>query len=425
MSCVKVAFISFEYPPDTGLGGISTYVRHASRMLVRAGHHVEVACGSATRSGSEIDDGVVVHRILTNPKRRSAFGPVAADALESRHSSIGGFDVVELTDFGADGAEFAQAHPDVALVVKLHTPSYLLRKLNKSRFSILGATRFALGALRRGQWPKWTTRPDLRNEDFEKTVASAADRVAAPSSEIGQIVADEWELPKTRVSVFPYPFESPDELAEISLPSAGSGKNVLFIGRLEPRKGVQHLGRAFAIVKRLFPDASLRCIGEVLQSPVVGISMGDYIRKYAGSYSSAIEFPGPVQREKLAKELACADVCIFPSLWENFPYVCLEAMTAARAIVASRAGGMAEMLVNDAGVLVDPGSPRRWADALCSLLADGKKRRRLGEAARMRVQSEYCYSRILPQQLACYQQAYEARSAIGPRSPTEIPNRPT
>jgi glycosyltransferase involved in cell wall biosynthesis len=421
---LKIAFISFEYLPDTGSGGIATYVWNASRMLVRAGHHVEVACGSPTWSGSELDDGVVVHRILTDPKRRAAFGPLAVDALGLRHSAIGGFDVIESPDFGADGAEFAQAHPDVALVVKLHTPSYLVRKLNKSRFNILGATRFGLGALRRGQWPKWAVQPDTRHEDFERSVARVADCVAAPSHAIAQVVGNEWQLPKARISVFPLPFEIPSELAEMSLPGTGSGPNLLFIGRLEPRKGVQHLGHAFAIVKRRFPKASLRCIGEVLPSPIVGISMRDYIRKHAATYSSAIEFPGPVPREKLAKELACADVCVFPSLWESFGYVCLEAMSAARAIVASSAGGMAEVLADGAGVLVEPGSPRRWADALCTVLADGEKRRKLGEVARMRVQSKYCYAKILPQQLACYQQAYEMRSAIGPRSPTEIPKRP-
>src|SRR5262249_37077883 len=158
-----------------------------------------------------------------------------------------------------------------------------------------------------------------------------------------------------------------------------------FIGRLEPRKGVQHLGRAVAIVKQRFPDVSLRCIGQVLQSPVVGISMRDYIRKHAANCSSAIEFPGPMPRDKLGVEFAGADVCVYPSLWENFPYSCLEAMAAARAIIASSAGGMTQMLAGGAGVLVEPGSPRRWAEAICELLANDERRRDFGKKARRRV----------------------------------------
>jgi glycosyltransferase involved in cell wall biosynthesis len=66
--------------------------------------------------------------------------------------------------------------------------------------------------------------------------------------------------------------------------------------------------------------------------------------------------------------LGDADVCIFPSLWENFPFVCLEAMSGA--IVGSSAGGMAEMLAEGAGMLVKPGSPARWAEAICQRLLE-------------------------------------------------------
>ena len=99
-------------------------------------------------------------------------------------------------------------------------------------------------------------------------------------------------------------------------------------------------------------------------------------------------------------------------------------MAAARAIVASSAGGMAQMLAGGAGVLVEPGSSRRWAEAICELLASGEKRRDFGKKARRRVKSEYSYENILPQQISCYKRAYQLRQTIGPRRPTEIPNRP-
>ena len=152
--------------------------------------------------------------------------------------------------------------------------------------------------------------------------------------------------------------------------------------------------------------------------------MDDFMRKGAGKSSNAIEFVGPVPRSELPTELSAADVCVFPSLWENFPYVCLEAMTAARAIVGSKAGGMAEMLEGSSGVLLEPGSPRRWAEAICTLLLDGNSRVTLGTRARLRVASEYCYAKILPQQMACYQEAIEYRRSSGPRPISVIPSRP-
>jgi glycosyltransferase involved in cell wall biosynthesis len=193
---------------------------------------------------------------------------------------------------------------------------------------------------------------------------------------------------------------------------------------LEPRKGVHHLARALPLIHRRVPNARLRCLGRVFQGPIAGWTMDAFMRKGAGKSSDAIEFVGPVARSELPSELSSADVCVFPSLWENFPYVCLEAMTAGRAIVASSAGGMAEMLDGGAGLLVEPSSPHRLAEAICSLLLDGNKRHALGARARLRVATEYCYAKILPQQLGCYREAIEYRKARGSRITGVIPPRP-
>ncbi len=425
---LKIGFISFEYLPDFGAGGIATYVRHAARMLSRAGHHVEVVCGSRSRSSGGIEGGVFVHRVFTGSKGDQRcpeyFCPAAASVFEARHRAIGGFDVVESPEVNAEGAEFAAAHPNVALVVKLHTPLFVVDRYSRARFGVLEATRFGLGALRRGKLPNWPKKPDTRPWDYEKVLALAADRVAAPTRGIAHLVDEEWHLPSNRLSIFPLPFESPNDLFNIPLPGTGTGHRVLFVGRLEPRKGVHHLGQALAIIRRRVPNATLRCLGQICQAPVAGWSMDVYMKKRAGGSAAAIEFPGTVPRNELPHELSSADVCVFPSLWENFPYVCLEAMTAARAIVGSNAGGMAEMLDDGAGLLVEPGSPRRWAEAICALLLDGSRRHALGTRARIRVANECSYPKILPQQLACYQEAINFRRANGPRAVGLIGSRP-
>jgi glycogen(starch) synthase len=425
---MKIGLISYEYVPDTGFGGIATYAWNTARMLANAGHHVEVVCGSNSRSGSEIEGGVLVHRVFTGAHGEQRcpefFCPAAAAVFDSRHIAIGGFDVVESPEVNAEGAEFATAHPDVPLVVKLHTPLYVVDRYSRARFNMLGAARFGLGALRRGQWPKWPGEPDSRPWDYEKVLTLAADRVAAPTQSIARLVGEEWCIPSSRLSIFPLPFESPNDLFNTSLPSTGPGHRILFVGRLEPRKGVHHLGHALAIIRQNVPNATLRCLGQVCGAPVAGWSMDAFMRKGAGRSSHAIEFPGPVPRCELPNELSAADVCVFPSLWENFPYVCLEAMTAARAIVGSKAGGMAEMLDDGAGLLVEPGSPHRWAEAICALLVNGTKRRALGAKARLRVAKEYCYAKILPQQLMCYQEAIKYRQAVGPRAFGAITPRP-
>jgi glycogen synthase len=312
----------------------------------------------------------------------------------------------------------------MALVVRLHTPGYLVDRLTAPRFGLLEKARFALGALRRWQWPRWPAGPNRCALAFERLVAHSADCIAAPCNDIARIVGGDWSLQPDRLQVFAYPFESTGELDSIAPPQTGLGSRILFVGRLEPRKGVQYLGPALRLLHRRFPDAVLRCVGAVWHGPVQGERMDAYLRRRAGASARSVEIPGPQPRERLREEFASADVCVFPSLWENFPYVCLEAMTAARAVVGSTAGGMAEMLTSGAGVLVEPGSPRRWADAIGSLLADGLLRRKFGETARDRVRSEYSYEKILPRQLACYEHAITFRRQQGPRNPGAIPPRP-
>jgi glycosyltransferase involved in cell wall biosynthesis len=84
--------------------------------------------------------------------------------------------------------------------------------------------------------------------------------------------------------------------------------------------------------------------------------------------------------------LAALDVFVLSSRQEGFPNVVLEAMAAGKAILTTDAGGVREMLLQgDSGVIVPPGDPAAFAEALAVLLADPPRRRALGNAARKRV----------------------------------------
>jgi hypothetical protein len=72
---MKIAFISYEYPPDSAHGGIATYMHQAARMMSGRGHHVEVFAGSRHRSGTFCEDGVLVHRLIEEC-HMDFYGPV-------------------------------------------------------------------------------------------------------------------------------------------------------------------------------------------------------------------------------------------------------------------------------------------------------------------------------------------------------------
>jgi len=130
-----------------------------------------------------------------------------------------------------------------------------------------------------------------------------------------------------------------------------------------------------------------------------------------------VEFTGPVALDNVPDVLATTDICVFPSIWDNFPNVCLESMAAARGIVGSSAGGMADMLdFGRVGRIIPPRSSRKIAQAVIELLKDPELRMKLGQMARDRLLKEYNPERVGFLQEANYTRAIERRRAIGARS---------
>jgi glycosyltransferase involved in cell wall biosynthesis len=109
--------------------------------------------------------------------------------------------------------------------------------------------------------------------------------------------------------------------------------------------------------------------------------------------ADAVRFAG--WRADVPRQLAAADVVALPSLQEGLGVAALEAMAAGRSLVASRVGGLAELVrEGEDGWLVPPGDPGALARALTQALADPERRRTMGEAGRRRVAREFSMTRM-------------------------------
>jgi glycosyltransferase involved in cell wall biosynthesis len=118
-------------------------------------------------------------------------------------------------------------------------------------------------------------------------------------------------------------------------------------------------------------------------------------------------------RQDVANVLAAADVFVLPSLSEGLPLALLEAMFAARPIVASAVGDVPVALAGGAaGLLVPPGDPLALADAIQRLLGQPFEARRLGTTAQARAAAEYDITRMVERYAALYQKLLSS-SALG------------
>jgi len=179
---------------------------------------------------------------------------------------------------------------------------------------------------------------------------------------------------------------------------------ILFVGRCYPRqKGLEHLVRAI----RLLPTR------REVRLKIVGEDWGGVDSLQALARALAVEeqitFTGPLPRGEVIRAYGSADIFVLPSLFEPFGIVLLEAMAAGLPVVASRVGGIVEVVEDAAtGLLVTPGDPRALAKAVGRLISDPSLRSRMGEAGRRKA-AAYSWDVLLPRILKVYAEAIMER----------------
>ncbi|WP_435283661.1 glycosyltransferase family 4 protein [Streptomyces koelreuteriae] len=198
------------------------------------------------------------------------------------------------------------------------------------------------------------------------------DRVLAPSAYFADLVRrDVGEVP---VHVLPNGVPR----TASPLPVAETG-GLLFVGRLERVKGAHVLLDAFRLLLGSHSGATLDIVGEGTDRARLEAAAADL------TAAGRVRFTGWLSPTAVRRALAAASVVVVPSVWpENFPTVALEALQCGRPLVASRVGGLPELVGEDNGVLVPPGDAPALAEALRPLLGDPDRLRRLGEGSAAR-----------------------------------------
>jgi glycosyltransferase involved in cell wall biosynthesis len=218
-----------------------------------------------------------------------------------------------------------------------------------------------------------------------RLIAPLVDAFVAVSHEDARRMAEIEKIPPSLIEVVPNGIPEPvapsghDVRAELGIdadtPLIGS------ICVLRPQKAVQTFLEAVAILRRTVPVRAL-VVGDGpergrLEQLAAELGIGD-----------ATTFTG--RRDDVPDVLAALDVVVSSSVFEGSPLALIEAMAAGKAIVATRVGGVPDLIEDGRhGRLVEPGDPARLAAAIEPLLADPGLRRELGERAARRQRAEF------------------------------------
>ena len=419
---LRLCLLSQQYPSVDGSGappgGVAMWTEALARSLAGRGHEVTViaratAADHALPQASvafEAQDGcgVWVHRIVgapaTRPVRRerlldglpaSVADPALAAAAEvARIDPRRRFDLVMGPLWDVEPiAVLAQGAWPVA--VSLHTASV------------------QMGAYK----PEWTGR--YRRTHVEPVVAAErrllalAPHVLANSRAAAADIADALGLPDLAARAAVIPHGLPDLALGVvrSLPKAG-GVRILFVGRLELRKGIDVLLEAAPAILGTAPEAELTIVGEDVTASDQPCLRTLFHRRHAGApWLRRLRFEGAVSRRTLLDHYAACDVAVIPSRYESFGLTALEAMIFGKPCVASRAGGLAEVVLGDrTGLLVRPGDAADLAAAVLTLVRDPAMRRGMGAAGRARYEALFTAERMAANYEAWSQTAVAGRT---------------
>ena len=337
---MRLGLVTYEYPPQQGLGGVGTYMFRLATALGRAGHEVHVIAGPSQIPAVE-QANVTLHRIRAHydlsPHTHRAFHWLYwkgfAPAMGFMHPAIWHWikwnlasyqaiqeldaqhplDLIEVPEHAANGAMAGRIHR-WPIVMRMHCPWDLFVRVNRFPFNPMHRV---LSTMER------------------RAVATVPDALTVPSAAMRGQVMRSWKMRRPPI-VVPNFMDVPDAAAP--LPPEDGEQRIICVGRIEPLKGQDTLVRAFAGIAQNIP-ARLQ---------LVGPDRWPGKRRFAellpglvpeASIRARIEMTGAVPLQAVPEMLRAAGLVVIPSRgFESFSYAALEAMAMARPTIASSVG---------------------------------------------------------------------------------------
>lgn len=384
---MRICLASREFAPFQGWGA-GTYASLMAQALAAAGHEVHVLFADASdiEKARALRPGVTFHAVdmsdgwvrlpaySAEPQRYSYAAYRALLRLHDKHA----FDCIEFPDFLGEayftlrGRRTLGQFAGAAILVRLHMTVRHIRALNHD---------------------DWVDIERATVEHMEHWSLRHADALVAPCPQMaehmrGFLASEGGVVPPVRVIENPFTLEQVRELGGTGRPVVqedSAPSTVVFVGRFERRKGVQVMVDAAIELLRqpAWSGTTFRFVGEDTLTGPLGTSMRAWMEQrvrgsgLAPEVQSRIRFEHRVERSALGGVYRGAACACFPSLWENFPYACSEAMALGVPVIGSDSGGMAHMIEHGrSGLLCEGGSVASLVGALQTMLSDRALRAR-------------------------------------------------
>ena len=386
---MKILMLTWEYPPRI-VGGIARVVNDLSKILIKDGHDVTVV---TYREGNtpyyEDDKGVKVYRVdnyMIHPNNfidwimQMNFNMIAkANEIMAKE---GKFDVIHAHDWlVAYAAKTLKNSYDIPIVATIH------------------ATESGRNSGIHDETQRYIN-------DTEWMLTYEATEVIVNSNYMKRELQYQFGLPFEKINVVPNGinvnmFSGVERDYDFRRQyAADHEKIILFMGRLVYEKGVQHLVSAMPKILAGYHDAKLVIAGKG--------GMTDELKAQVNAMgiSNKVYFTGYMDAKQVCKMYKCADVSVFPSTYEPFGIVALEAMLSGTPVVVSDIGGLNEIVNHgENGMKSYAGNPNSIADSILALLYNPQLSANVVKNAKNMVKNEYNWAKIAQDTHFTYQKA--------------------
>ena len=387
---MKILMLTWEYPPRI-VGGIARVVHDLSKRLIKDGHEVTVVTyrDNADVPEYENDKGVNVYRVdnyMIHPNNFIDWIMQLNFNMLSKATEIinkeGGFDVIHAHDW---------------LV------TYAAKSLKNAYDIPIVATIHATEAGRNSGIHDETQR---YINDTEWLLTYEATEVIVNSNYMKNEIQRLFGLPFDKINVIPNGinlsnFTGIERDYDFRRQYAmDNEKIILYVGRLVYDKGVQHLIAAMPKILSNYNDAKLIIAGRG--------GMMDELRAEASNLglNDKIYFTGYLNSKQVQKMYKCADVAVFPSTYEPFGIVALEAMLAGVPTVVSDVGGLDEIVTHGVdGMKSYAGNANSIADSVTALLYDHQLATNVSKKAKQKVKDQFNWEKIAQDTHFTYEKA--------------------
>ena len=386
---MKILMLSWEYPPRV-VGGISRVVHDLSHRLIRDGHDVTVI---TYRDGDvpyeENDNGVKVYRVDNFMIQPNNF----IDWIMQLNFNM----IAKAGEIIAKDGKFDVIHAHDWLVA--YAAKTLKYAYNTPIVSTIHATEAGRNSGIQGEQQKYIN-------DTEWMLTYESSEVIVNSNYMKNELQRLFGLPFEKINVVPNGvdldiFDNVERDYDFRRQYAmDNEKIILFVGRLVYEKGVQHLIAAMPKILSNYHDAKLIIAGK---GPML-----DELRNEVNSLGlgNKVYFTGYLNSKQVKKMYRAADIAVFPSTYEPFGIVALEAMLSDNPIVVSDVGGLNEIVDHGVnGMKSYAGNYNSIADSILTLLFDHKLCDSIVKNAKQKVKTEYNWPKIAQDTHFIYQKA--------------------